>query len=123
MGKPRADDFAERREHLAHLTEEQLEERFWSLANEVVEPLLDLARTHTSPSIERSVLLRMGFDSLTARGIAEQAMAHGLLGHGAGHLVWRYAKGQGLGIEAAGLALARGEGWDSLESYFGPREQ
>ncbi|KLU59757.1 D-ornithine 4,5-aminomutase subunit alpha [Peptococcaceae bacterium CEB3] len=123
MGEPRADDFAERRKHLDHLTEEQLEERFWSLANEVVEPLVELARAHTSPSIERSVLLRMGFDSLTARSIVEQAMAHGLLGHGAGHSVWRYARSKGLGIEAAGQALARGEGWDSLKNYFGSSGQ
>ena len=50
------------------LTDEELEARFWELAQEVVDPLVELARTHTSPSIERSVLMRMGIDSLTCHG-------------------------------------------------------
>jgi len=33
----------------------------------VVDPLLEYGRTHTTPSIERSVLLRMGFSSLEAK--------------------------------------------------------
>lgn len=123
MGEPRTDDFAARRKHLAHLTEEELEQRFWQLANKVVEPLVELARTHTSSSIERSVLLRMGLDSLTTQGIVQQAMVRGLLGHGAGHCVWRYAETKGLGIEEAGAVLAQGEGWDELEGYFINRKE
>ena len=36
------------------------------LTQEIVDPLVELARTHTSPSIERSVLMRMGIDTPTA---------------------------------------------------------
>lgn len=119
MGEARADDFAERRKHLAELSEAELEERFWQLAGQVVDPLLGLARTHTTPSIERSVLLRMGLDSLTTQGIVKEALAKGLLGHGAGHCVWRYAQMKGLSIEEAGTSLAKGEGWEELENFFG----
>ena len=65
----REDDFEKRREHLKNLTDEQLYERFWSLTEQIVKPMVDLAYKHTSPSIERSVLLRMGFSSLEAEAI------------------------------------------------------
>lgn len=119
MGEQRVDDFAERRQHLAHWREDELEQRFWVLAGQIVDPLLELARTHTTPSIERSVLLRMGLDSSTTQGIVKQALAKGLLGHGAGHCVWRYAQLKGLSIEEAGTQLAGGKGWEDLEGYFG----
>ena len=60
----RADDFESRREHLRNMSDEELKNYFWQLAQQVVDPLLEYGRTHTSPSIERSVLLRMGFSSL-----------------------------------------------------------
>ena len=47
----RADDFAERRKHLASLSDQELYERFWSLTEQVVDPLLELGRKNTSPSI------------------------------------------------------------------------
>jgi hypothetical protein len=40
----RADDFAERRKHLASLSDQELYERFWSLTEQVVDPLLELGR-------------------------------------------------------------------------------
>lgn len=110
----REDDFAERRKKLASLSDEELCARFWELANEVVKPLVELARTHTSPSIERSVLLRMGFSSLEAKAIVEQCLERRVLGHGAGHAVWRAAKRHGLGLREAGLALADGRLWEGL---------
>lgn len=119
MAQARADDYAERRRHLANLSEQELEQRFWELAQEVVRPLLDLARTHTTPSLERSVLLRMGLDSPTAQGVVKQAQAHGLLGKGAGHCVWRYARIKGITIDQAASELARGEGWTELNLFFG----
>ena len=118
MGQQRIDDFEDRRKHLGSLTEEELEKRFWELTNQIVQPLVDLARTHTTPSIERSVLLRMGLASPTTQGIVENALAKGLLAHGAGHCVWRYAKIKKISIEEAGAALARGEGWEELGKYF-----
>ena len=38
----RNDDYLERRAHLADLTDKQLEERFWELANKLVDPLLQM---------------------------------------------------------------------------------
>ena len=57
----RTDDFQERRAHLANLTDDQLEARFWELANKLVDPLLKMGYEYTSPAVERSGLLRMDF--------------------------------------------------------------
>ncbi len=118
----RASDFETRRQHLQALTDEQLKERFWQLSREIVKPLYDMAYTHTSPSIERSVLLRMGFSSLEAAAIVSAAQKRRLLGKGAGHLVLRYAELSGKGTAGyleAGRSLARGEGWDQLKAALG----
>jgi len=114
----RKDDFQERRRHLAKLSEEQLEQRFWDLADRLTQPMIDLARTHTSPSIERSVLLRMGFSSIEAKSIVEQANDHALIGKGAGHIVLRTAMEQGLDIREAGLSLMAGKYWEEAAASF-----
>lgn len=114
----REDDFQERRKHLANLTEEELEKRFWELAEKIVDPLVELAYKNTSPSIERSVLLRMGFSSLEAKAIVEGAVDRGLLGKGAGHLVYKLAREKNMDIREAGLKLANGEMWDEVLSLF-----
>ena len=88
----REDDYLQRNQHLAGLTDEQLKERFWSLVEQIVDPLLDLAQKNTSPSIERSVLLRMGFSSLEAQPLVDGAIDRGLIGHGVGHVIYRIAK-------------------------------
>lgn len=111
--------FEERRKHLAALSDEELKDRFWSLARDIVKPLYDLAYTHTSPSIERSVLLRMGFSSLDAQAIVSHAEKRGLLGKGAGHLVFEYAKLQGKPYLQAGQDLVTGDEWDRLTLCFG----
>lgn len=110
----RADDFLDRRRHLAELSDEELDRRFWQLAEQIVQPLVDLARTHTTPSIERSVLLRMGFNSLEAQEIVKQCSDRGLLAKGAGHAVWRAAQRHGLDILTAGRQLAAGRLWEDL---------
>ncbi len=109
---PREDDFPVRRQHLAGLSDQELQERFWQLAQELVAPLVELARTHTSPSIERSVLLRMGFSSLEASAIVARCVERNLLGKGAGAIVWRYAKAKGMPVLEAGRLLAQGQGWE-----------
>lgn len=114
----RPDDFQERRKHLANLTEEELEQRFWELAEKIVDPIIDLARKNTSPSIERSVLLRMGFSSIEAKGIVDGAIDRGLIGKGAGHIVYRLAKEKNLSIREAGLKLAEGEMWEDVIHIF-----
>ena len=78
----RADDFEERRAHLRGLSDEELHNRFWELAGRLVEPLIEEARSHTSPAIERSVLLRMGFSSLEAKAIVNKMSEKRVLAHG-----------------------------------------
>ena len=117
---PREDDYPIRRQHLAALSDEELKERFWRLADQLVAPLVDLARTHTTPSIERSVLLRMGFSSSEAGAIVARCAERGILGKGAGAVVWRYASARNLPVREAGQELARGDGWDEVMEILNP---
>ncbi len=114
----RPDDFDVRRKHLDDLSDEQLRQRFWDLTDEIVKPLVDLARTHTSPSIERSVLLRMGFSSLEAKAIVDRVEDHGLLGKGAGNVVVKVAAACDMDVREAGLALMEGQRWDEAVELF-----
>lgn len=114
----RKDDYLDKREHLADLSEEELKERFWKLADELMDPVIELARKNTSPSIERSVLLRMGFSSMEATAIVEGVIDRGLIGKGAGHVVYRLAKDHDMEIRDAGLKLADGEMWDEVLEIF-----
>ena len=82
MSDDRIARFEERRVELSALSDEQLKEHFWSLCAQLVDPIVALARTHTSPSIERSVLLRMGVDSLTSQAVVKRVYEAGLLGMG-----------------------------------------
>ena len=104
----RSDDFEARRAHLADLSEEQLEARFWELAGKITAPLVEMASTHTTPSIERSVLMRMGFSGAESKAIVEACLERGLLGKGAGHVVLKRAREKGLSIRDAGLEMTAG---------------
>lgn len=97
--------FEKRRETLKKMSDEQLKQRFWQLCNQVVEPIVGLAKTHTSPSIERAVLLRMGIDSITTHGVVERIHEAGLLGKGAGHVVLKLSQKTGKDIRAAAKAI------------------
>ncbi len=110
----RPDDFEHRREHLKELSDGQLKERFWDLADQLVEPMVRLAAGHTSPSIERSVLLRMGFSGLQAQGLVQAAESHGLLGHGVGHVVLKAAEVAGTSPHRAAEQLLAGELWEQV---------
>ncbi|ABR30769.1 ornithine aminomutase [Thermosipho melanesiensis] len=115
---PRKDDFKERSKHLQKMSDEELNEYFWHLVERVVDPLIELARTHTSPSVERSVLLRMGFNSLESSKLVDLIFQRGLLGKGAGHIVWRIAKEKNLDIIEAGRALIEGRYWEDVDRIF-----
>lgn len=112
MAIKRADDFENRRKHLANLSEEELEKRFWELTGKVVDPLLDLAKNNTTPAIERSVLLRMGFSSLEAKDIVDNTIDRGLMGKGAGNVVYRVAKLLNRDYREVGRELGEGQHWD-----------
>ena len=118
----RPDDFDARRAQLASITDEALHARFWELVERIVAPLIEEARTHTSPAIERSVLLRMGFSSIECKQLVDHMQQRGLLGHGAGRLVLELAKSKGLSIRDAGAALLQGEHsgehWQALDDII-----
>lgn len=115
----RPDDFEQRREHLRNLTDEELKALFWNLTAQVVDPMVGLAKTHTSPSIERSVLLRMGFSDGEAKIIVDQTIEHRLMGKGAGHCVYALSLIEKLDVRTAGMRLMNGAGWDLLHQRFG----
>lgn len=113
----REDAYQARRAALAGLSDEELKAHFWSLSRQLMEPVADLARTHTSPSIERSVLLRMGIDSLSTHPVVDRISDAGLLGKGAGHVVAKLAHERGIGVREAAALIVDEPG--VLEGLFG----
>ena len=109
--------FEKRREELKQMTDEQLKAHFWDLCDQLVSPIVELARTHTSPSIERAVLLRMGIDSLSSQGVVERIYQAGLLGKGAGHVLLKLAEKEGVDVRSAAAAIL--EDKDVLQGLFG----
>lgn len=116
MTNDRMTRYDRRREELKALTDEQLKAHFWELCNRVVDPLIELSRTHTSPSIERSVLLRMGIDSLSSQGVVERIYQVGLLGKGAGHVLLKLAEQRGTDVREAAAAILADK--DLLQGLF-----
>lgn len=111
----RSDDFERRRRRLAVMSDAELQAYFWSLAGKIVEPLIDEAKTHTTPSIERAVLLRMGFSSIEAAGLVSQFGERRLLARGAGRVVLELAQAKGISVREAGSGLLEGRYWEDLE--------
>lgn len=116
MVEDRIKRFEDRQQDLSKLSDEELKNRFWRLCEELVEPIVDLARTHTSPSIERSVLLRMGIDSITAHGVVDRVLEAGLLAKGAGHVVLKVSQQQGVDIPSAASLINANK--DVLQGLF-----
>ena len=110
----RPDDFATRRKHLQSMSDEKLQKRFWQLVEKIIDPLIEEAKTHTTPSIERSVLLRMGFSSIEAKKLVNEMQQRELLGHGAGRLVLELAKSKNISVREAGTELLEGLYWEEL---------
>lgn len=108
--------FERRQESLKTMNDEELKARFWELCNQVVAPIVDLAKTHTSPSIERAILLRMGIDSHSSHGVVDRIHEAGLLGKGAGHVLLKLAQKQGCDVRAAAAAIL--ERKDALQGLF-----
>ena len=111
-------NFEAARAHLADLSNEALKIRFWELIDEIVDPLLQMGHEYTSPSIERSVIMRMGFSSTEATAIVDQVIKYNLMSKGAGHIVYRVAKENQAPIRQTGLELAEGKHWDQVENLF-----
>ncbi len=107
--KERNDDFVNRRKHLKDLSDKELKDYFYQLADRLVDPLVKQGYESTSKSIERSILLRMGFSSIESKKIVDMLGEHDLLRKGAGHCVYRLAKEKKLDIRSSGIALGNGE--------------
>jgi len=118
MADKRTDDFSSRREHLAALSDAELKERFFSLAEEIVDPLIELSKRSTSPSVERSVLLRMGFSSLEAGAIVNHVLDLGLMGKGAGNIVLKTAEKLKEEYLKIGREMAEGKHLDVAKKIF-----
>ncbi|HOP56862.1 MAG TPA: ornithine aminomutase subunit alpha [Bacillota bacterium] len=118
----RPDDYESRSIHLKKLTDDELKNYFWTLAEKAVDPLINLAQKNTSPAIERSVLLRMGFSSIEAKAIVEKTIQNQLMGKGAGHVVYRYSQIKNIGIRDAGLELMKDSGWSLVSESFGVKK-
>lgn len=114
----RNDDFLGRRKQLAGMSDAALYRHFWDLTAKVVDPLLELGVKYTSPSIERSVLLRMGIASPDTKIIVDGCLCRALIGKGAGNVVYRLAKHKGIDIKEAASLLAAGKSWDEAEALF-----
>lgn len=112
----RIDDFEDKRKHLQSMSDEDLHEYFWWLVDKIVAPLVEEARTHTSPSIERSVLLRMGFSSVEAKQLVEQFAARQQLGRGVGNLILVLAKSLWISPREAGLLLLDNKHWEYFQA-------
>jgi D-ornithine 4,5-aminomutase subunit alpha len=117
----REDDFQARRAHLADLSDEALYERFWDLTEQVVDPLIDLAKWNTSPGVEQAVVLRMGFSSLESKEVVAKCVEHGLLKKGAGNCIYRLAQKRNMNTREAGLTLIGDENelaWKELKGIL-----
>lgn len=115
----RKDDFQSRRKHLENLSDAELKARFWELIGDIVDPLMGIAEKQTSASVERSVLLRMGFSSLEAKAIVDGVVDRGLLAKGAGHVVYKASKLKDISVRQAGVDLIEGLHWDDVLESFG----
>lgn len=107
-------------EELSKLTDSDLKTRFWELSHELMRPAVDLARTHTSPSIERSVLLRMGIDSVSSHGVVDRIYEKRLLGKGAGHVVLKVSHERGIDLRSAAALIVEDE--SVLDGLFDTKE-
>ena len=121
--KERNDDYQKRREHLKSMSDEALKKYFFELTEEIVDPLVEMGRHYTSKSIERSVLLRMGFSSLECKDLVDILYDNHLLSKGAGHCVYRLAKDKKMELRNAGRALAQGKYIDYLREVFDIHEE
>lgn len=114
----RKDDYNDRREHLKGMSDVELKDYFFELANKMIDPLIDLAYQNTSKSIERSVLLRMGFSSIEAKGIVDALSDEELLSFGAGQAIYVLSKEKAISLKEAGILIQQNEGMAFVKEYF-----
>lgn len=105
MNNERQNNFEARQKELMKLTDQELKDKFWQLCNKAVEPMVESGKKYTSPSIERSILLRMGIDSVSSQAIVSRIKEAGLLKKGAGNVVLKVSKKLDTSILDAGQKI------------------
>lgn len=116
--KQRNDDFKLRRKHLENYSDEQLKKYFFELVDKINEPILKLGMEYTTPAIERSILMRMGFSSQEAKFITNKLLEHDLLQFGAGHVVYKYHLMKNINLRDAGLKLLEDDNVNEIRGEF-----
>lgn len=116
--KERKDDYLLRKKHLENMTDAELKRYFYELADKIVDPLLKLSYENTTKSIERSVLLRMGFSSIQAKEIVDKLHEHNLLSKGSGHCIFKLSKHFKISLQEAGNRVFTSDGIDFLKEVF-----
>jgi D-ornithine 4,5-aminomutase subunit alpha len=116
--KERQDDYLKRREHLSHLSDEELKDYFYKLTDKIVDPLLELSFKNTTKSIERSVLLRMGLSSIEAKAVVDKLNEFNLLRKGAGHCLYKIMINMKLDCHQAASYITESNGINYLLEVF-----
>ncbi|MBU1141770.1 MAG: ornithine aminomutase subunit alpha [Firmicutes bacterium] len=116
--KARNDDYSQRRKHLDTYSDQELKTYFYELTDQIIDPLLKLAYDYTTPAIERSVLMRMGFSSIEAKAITDRLFEHSLLEFGAGHVVYFLSRRENISIRKAGLMLLESQSVENMAEVF-----
>lgn len=114
----RADDFAERRKHIANLTDQELYDRFWALIRAGGCPAAGAGPQEYHP-LGRAC--RAAADGHLLSGNPEDCgglYGHSLMSHGAGHVVYKLSREKNLSIPEAGHLLAQGKYWDEAAALF-----
>ncbi|HSL93397.1 MAG TPA: D-ornithine 4,5-aminomutase subunit OraS, partial [Bacillota bacterium] len=84
----------------------------------IVSQLVELAYGHTSPSIERSVLLRLGFDSMAAVSVVKRIEELGLMGHGVGNVLLKLARTMNIELFQAAEVIVTEDGGARARALF-----
>lgn len=116
MVEDRLKKFESRMQKLKELDDTELRTKFWELCSSIVKPMLDYGNKFTSPSIERSILLRMGIDSVTSQAVVNNILNAGLLGKGAGHVVMKLSEKHKISIKDAAVKITDDK--ECLKSLF-----
>lgn len=116
--KERKDDYSKRRQKVKDMSDKELKNYFYELSNQIVDPLVAMGYEYTSKSIERSVLLRMGFSSIEAKAIVDKLGEYDLLKKGAGHCIYKLSKEKQIPLKKAGIDITEKEGIDFLKEAF-----
>ena len=97
------------RDRPADLADEHIHKEFWKSGQSSDDSLSDFAHTCTSPHVECSSLVAMGFSDDEAQAIIKGAIKYRIICKGCSHVVLELRRARGIGLREAGLLLAAGD--------------